>query len=108
MDTETPVEKPKRGRRPKSQTSSSVDSSKLKRIELDEDLKELIERKNSSPQNKPLRVKLPSALVDEIEVNIASLNKSGNANIDVNSYVRIALELADENLSGVLRRYLSQ
>ena len=106
MDNETPVAPKRRGRKPKSQ--SAVDTSSLKQIQLDEDLKNLINRRNGPSDLEPLRVKLPKAVKDEIQVNVDSLNHSGNTKMDVNAYVTYALELANENLADVLRRHLAR
>jgi hypothetical protein len=103
---EAPKEKPRRGRRPKSETLT--DSAKLKRIELDEELKQLIEKKTSPNQLENFRVKLPPSVIEEIRVNVDSLNQSGKTKMDVNAYVRYALELANENLKDVLKRHFSQ
>jgi hypothetical protein len=107
MDNQTPEAPKRRGRRPKSATPE-VDSSKLKTIQLDDDLKELINKKNTRPDLKPLRVKIPSSVADEIGINITSLNQMGNTKMDENTYVRHALELANENLNEILRRHLTQ
>lgn len=107
-DNATEEVKPKRrGRRPKSEMAA-VDTSNLKPIQLDEDLKELINRRNSATELKPLRVKLPSSVIDEVGINVKSLNQSGNTNIDTDKYVRYALELANENLNEILRRHLTR
>jgi hypothetical protein len=107
MDNETQPAPKRRGRRPKSETAAALDASKLKRIDLDPDLRELIEKKSAPADAKPLKAKVPASMLEELEVNIASLNQSGNTRIDQNAYVRYALEMANENLSDILRRHLS-
>ena len=108
MDTEAPAPKPRRGRRPKSETASTLDSSRLKTIHLDDELKDLINRKTTPAQLENLRVKLPNAVIEELRVNVASLKQSGAPKIDENSFVRLALELANDNLNEILKRHLTQ
>ena len=106
MDSEAPVEKRRRGRRPKN-SSPVTDASKLKRIEMDDDLQELINRNKSSVQLENVRVKLPSSTMEELKINLQSLNAAATTNIDQNAYIAYALELANENLKEILKKHLT-
>jgi hypothetical protein len=108
MDSDMPVEKPRRGRRRKADLIPKVDASDLKTIALDEDLKSLIDRKNTKPELTAIRVKLPEAVLKEMGINIESVKKAGNTSINQDDYVKYALDLANENLSEILRRHLQR
>lgn len=106
MDNETPEPPKRRGRKPGSK--NTVDSSRLKKIQLDDELKQLIEKKTTPSNLEPLRVKVPKPIKEELSVNVASLNQSANIKIDENAYVKYALELANDHLPEILRRHLEQ